>query len=245
MASHIGIDIGGSSIKAARVGAGGELVSERLSVPTPPGAGPEAVAGAVAELARQLGGGPLGIAFPGVVVGGRTLTAANVSRAWLGLDAAALFSEACGAPAALLNDADAAALAEAHYGAARGEGGTALVLTFGTGIGSGLLRGGVLVPNTELGHLWLRRGQEAEHWAAARVKTEAGLSWPAWAERASEVLAELEALLWPDLLVIGGGLSADSAEWLPLLRSRAPVRAAELGNDAGIIGAALWAAQGR
>lgn len=240
----LGVDIGGSSIKAARVEPRtGRLLSACLSVPTPPGGAPGAVAAAVAALSEQLGGGPLGVAFPGVVVGGRTRTAANVGRAWLGLDAAALLSEACGAPVALLNDADAAALAEARFGAARGERGTVLVLTFGTGIGSGLLRGGCLVPNTELGHLHLGRGQEAEAWAAARVKTEQGLSWPQWAARANGVIAELEALLWPDLLVIGGGLSGDSAPWLPLLHSRAPLCPAALGADAGVVGAALWGAQ--
>lgn len=222
----LGVDIGGSSVKAARVDLqSGRRLSERLSVPTPPGGEPGEVAAAVAGLCGQLSGreaggreaggseggsGPLGVAFPGVVVGGRTLTAANVGRAWLGLDAAAL--------------------AEARFGAARGHWGTALVLTFGTGIGSGLLRGGCLVPNTELGHLRLERGQEAEAWAAARVKTAQGLSWPQWAARANRVIAELEALLWPDLLVIGGGLSGDSARWLPLLQSRAPLRPAAPGG---------------
>ncbi len=238
-----GIDIGGTGIKAAPVDLRtGETRGAPLTVPTPQPATPEAVAAAAAGLVDRAGWtGPVGVTLPSVVRAGITHTAANIAPSWLGVDAAHLFSRTLDdRPVRLLNDADAAGLAEARFGAAAGHDGVVLMLTFGTGIGSALLAAGVLVPNTELGHLMVD-GVAAEHRASAVRRGRDQMSWPAWAAEVSRVLKEYERLLWPDLIVAGGGISAEADRWLPLLTNRTPVVAAMLENTAGIVGAAMAA----
>ena len=253
MTAVFGVDIGGSGIKGAPVDlARGALTQERYKVLTPQPSEPEAVVAAVREVVRHFDHrGPVGLTFPGVVVGGHTRTAANVDRGWIGLDAARLFREALDLPATVLNDADAAALAdiseaglaETVHGAGRGEPGVVLVLTFGTGIGSALFVDGTLVPNTELGHLELR-GKDAERRASSAAKERHDLSWEQWAERVDEYLDLVEMLFSPQLVVIGGGVSRKHERFLPLLRDReARVVPAALRNDAGIVGAAMAAAR--
>lgn len=233
----LGIDIGGSGIKGAPVDTeAGRLIEERLRVPTPQPSGPGEVAEAVAEIVEHFGWtGPVGVTFPGVVVDGVVRSAANVDRSWIGEDAAALFGGA-----SVLNDADAAGVAEMTFGCGREERGTVLVLTFGTGIGSALFADGTLVPNTELGHLELH-GKDAEHRASARAREEHELSWDQWAERVQEYLEHVEMLFSPSLIVIGGGASKKADKFLPHITIRTPVVPAALQNEAGIIGAALAA----
>ncbi|MFF2548985.1 polyphosphate--glucose phosphotransferase [Kitasatospora sp. NPDC058063] len=245
MTAVFGVDIGGSGIKGAPVDlARGTLAEERHKVLTPQPSAPGAVVDAVCEVVRHFGHqGPVGLTFPGVVVDGRTRTAANVDKGWIGLDAAGLFREALGMPATVLNDADAAGLAELTHGAGRAEPGVVLVLTFGTGIGSALFVDGTLVPNTELGHLELR-GKDAERRASSAAKERHGLNWEQWAGRVDEYLDLVEGLFSPRLIVIGGGVSRKHEKFLPLLKDReARVVPAELRNDAGIVGAAMAAAR--
>ncbi|WP_043614304.1 polyphosphate--glucose phosphotransferase [Nonomuraea candida] len=234
----LGIDIGGTGIKGAPVDTRtGELLEERLRVPTPQPSSPETVAEVVASIAGHFGwNGPVGVTFPGVVVDGVVKTAANVDHAWVGVDAARLFGGAT-----VLNDADAAGLAEVRFGRGRGQRGTVLVLTFGTGIGSALFTDGVLLPNTELGHLRLH-GRDAEHRASARAREEHELSWEEWAERVEEYLRYVEMLFTPSLIVVGGGASKKAHKFLPHIRLDTPVAPAALQNQAGIIGAAHAAA---
>jgi polyphosphate glucokinase len=237
----LGIDIGGSGIKAAPVDvATGTLTLPRVKVPTPHPALPDAVTAAVRGLVAGFSWtGPAGITFPGVVTDGTIRTAANLEPDWIGQDGRALFGEATGLDVTLLNDADAAGLAEMRFGAGAGEQGTVLVLTFGTGIGSALFIGGVLVPNTELGHIEIR-GRDAEKRASERARELHDLSWGKWAGRVDEYLHHLEALLSPDLFIIGGGISRRSDKFLPLLTGlRARLVPAALHNDAGIVGAAM------
>ncbi|MEV4431764.1 polyphosphate--glucose phosphotransferase [Streptomyces sp. NPDC049555] len=240
-----GVDIGGSGIKGAPVDpVRGELVQERFKVLTPHPATPQAVAEGVRQVVGHFGrpGGPVGVTFPGVVVDGRTRTAANVDKSWVGTDAAALLGEALGVPVAVLNDADAAGLAEMTHGAGKGRTGTVVVLTFGTGIGSALFSGGRLVPNTELGHLELQ-GHDAETRASTRAKEEEDLTWGRWAKRVGRYLAHVEMLLSPELFVIGGGVSRKAEKFLPLIEGvSAEVVPARLQNNAGIVGAAMAAA---
>ncbi|GAA5511476.1 polyphosphate glucokinase [Deinococcus carri] len=246
MSVILGIDIGGSGIKGAPVDTDtGKLVAERWRIPTPEGAQPDAVKDVVAELVRHFGHeGPVGVTFPGIVQHGKTLSAANVDRGWIGLDADALFTQATGRDVHLINDADAAGLAEARFGAGAGVPGVVLVLTFGTGIGSALIHNGVLVPNTELGHLWLRGDREAEAWASARAREQEDLSWKDWAKRASKYLQHLELLFSPDLFIIGGGISKKADKWQPHIETgRTPLVPAALQNEAGIVGAAMNAAR--
>ncbi|TYB68372.1 ROK family protein [Nonomuraea sp. PA05] len=234
----LGIDIGGSGIKGAPVDTeAGELLEERLRIPTPQPSSPDEVAGVVESISRHFGWtGPIGVTFPGVVVNGVIKTAANVDRSWVGVDAAHLFGGAT-----VLNDADAAGLAEVRFGEGRDRRGTVLVLTFGTGIGSALFVDGVLVPNTELGHLELN-GKEAEHHASDRAREKHDLSWEKWAERVEEYLRHVEMLFSPSLIVIGGGVSKKASKFLPHVRLDTPVVPAALQNQAGIIGAAHAAA---
>ncbi|MFD0259443.1 polyphosphate--glucose phosphotransferase [Kitasatospora indigofera] len=244
-ANVFGVDIGGSGIKGAPVDLGrGVLAEERHKVLTPRPASPEAVVAAVCEVVRHFGHqGPVGLTFPGVVVGGHTRTAANVDKGWIGLDAEGLFREALDLPATLLNDADAAGLAETAHGAGKARDGVVLVLTFGTGIGSALFVDGVLVPNTELGHLELR-GKDAERRASSAAKERHELSWEQWSVRVDEYLDLVEGLFSPQLIIIGGGVSRKHDKFLPLLKKReAEVVPAELRNDAGIVGAAMAAAK--
>jgi polyphosphate glucokinase len=239
----LGIDIGGSGIKAAPVDvASGSLTAPRVKVLTPRPAKPAAVVDAVKGLVADFGwSGPAGITFPGVVTGGVTLTAANLDPAWIGVDAQALFGRATGLDLAILNDADAAGLAEMKFGAGAGERGTVLMLTFGTGIGSALFSDGRLVPNTEFGHIEIN-GKDAEERASERAREEHDLSWAKWAGRVAEYLGRMEALVWPDLFIIGGGISRRADRFVPLLTGvRARVVPAALHNDAGIVGAAMAA----
>jgi polyphosphate glucokinase len=238
--SVLGIDIGGSGIKGAPVNlVEGRLATARHKLLTPQPATPEAVLASVVELAGQFElRGSVGVAVPAVVKHGVTQTAANIDPAWVGCNVGHLLYEALGRPVAVLNDADAAGLAEMRFGAGQGQRGTVVMLTLGTGIGSAVFVDGALVPNTEFGHMDIR-GKEAEHRAAAQVRKNERLSWEKWAARVSEVLVVIERLLWPDLYIIGGGVSRKHDRFLPLLQCRTPVVAAELGNDAGIVGAAL------
>ena len=240
----LGIDIGGSGIKAAPVDVtNGALSAPRVKVATPRPALPDPIAEAVKGLVAGFGWtGPAGIAFPGVVIGGVTHTAANLDPAWIGLDARALFAKATGLTVCMLNDADAAGTAEMKFGAAAGQDGTVLLLTFGTGIGSALFTDGVLVPNTEFGHIEIH-GKDAEERASERARELHDLSWGKWAGRVDDYLTHVEALVSPSLFIIGGGISRKSDRFLPLLTSvRAKIVPAALHNDAGIVGAAMAAA---
>ncbi|QNP65086.1 polyphosphate--glucose phosphotransferase [Streptomyces genisteinicus] len=240
-----GVDIGGSGIKGAPVDLErGDLAEERHKVLTPHPATPDAVADGVAEVVGHFGWtGPVGITFPGVVTGGITRTAANVDKGWIDKDAARLLGDRIGgAPVTLLNDADAAGVAEMTFGAGRGRKGTVILLTFGTGIGSALFTDGRLVPNTELGHLELH-GHDAEKRASTKAKEDADLSWSHWARRVQKYLAHVEMLFSPELFVIGGGVSRKAEKFLPLIEDiRAEIVPAELQNNAGIVGAAMAAA---
>jgi polyphosphate glucokinase len=238
----LGIDIGGTGIKAAPVDlATGTLVAERIKIATPQPALPDAIADVLRDLVKEFSWtGPAGITFPGVVVGGTTLTAHNLDPAWVGLDARALFAKATGLDVRVLNDADAAGVAEMKFGAGAGEPGTVVMLTFGTGIGSALFHDGILVPNTEFGHIEIH-GQDAETRASQRAKELQDLSWGKWAGRVDEYMDHLEAVLAPDLFIVGGGISRKADKFLPLLTLRARVVAAAMHNDAGIVGAAMAA----
>ncbi|GGK90454.1 polyphosphate glucokinase [Sphaerisporangium melleum] len=239
----LGIDIGGSGIKGAPVDTvAGALTQERLRIPTPVPSAPDAVAEVVRQIAEHFAWtGPVGVTFPGVVVEGQTRTAANVDRGWIGLDARGLFSRATGLPVAVLNDADAAGVAEARFGAGLGRRGLVLVLTFGTGIGSALIMDGVLVPNTEFGHIEID-GHEAEHRASDHAREKHDLGWEEWAKRVQKYLEHMRALLSPSLIVIGGGVSKKADKFLHHIDlPGTPVVPARLLNEAGIIGAALAA----
>lgn len=238
-----GVDIGGSGIKAALVDTdAGELVSERLRVATPSKRDPAGIAEVVRGLVAELGGeGTVGLGMPAVITNGRARTAANIDESWIGTDVAALFTEATGRPCLVANDADVAGVAEMAHGAGKGRAGVVLLLTLGTGIGSGLFVDGRLVPNTELGHIEVR-GKEGERRAAASVRDTKKLSWADWAARLDEYIDTVERLVWPDLIILGGGVTKEPAKFVPLLDSRAPIVVARFRNSAGIIGAALLAA---
>jgi polyphosphate glucokinase len=235
-----GVDIGGTGIKAGPVDLDtGTLAAPRVRVPTPPGAEPESVCAVVGRLVADAGWtGPIGVAFPAVVQHGVALTAANIDRRWIGTDVAAAVSAVTGRPATVLNDADAAGLAEMRHGAGRGVPGVVVTLTLGTGIGSGLFADGRLVPNTEFGHLEID-GHDAETRASEAAREREGLTRAQWARRLEHYLRRLDALLWPDLVVLGGGGSRRGDQWLPLLDVRPAVVLATLRNAAGIVGAAL------
>ncbi|WP_424530257.1 polyphosphate--glucose phosphotransferase [Sphaerisporangium viridialbum] len=239
----LGIDIGGSGIKGAPVDTvAGTLLEERLRIPTPSPSAPGPVAEVVREIAEHFSWtGPVGITYPGVVVDGVTRTAANVDRAWIGLDARKLFADTTGLDVTVLNDADAAGVAEATFGAGRDRRGLVVMLTFGTGIGSALIMDGVLVPNTEFGHIEIK-GHEAEHRASDHAREAHDLSWDKWAHRVQEYLEQIQALLSPSLIVIGGGVSRKADKFLPHIElTGTPLVPALLQNEAGIIGAALAA----
>jgi polyphosphate glucokinase len=221
----------------------GELLTERQRVPTPQPATPKAVGKVVGELCAQAGGPRLvGTTFPAIIQHGVARSAANVDHAWIGTDVDKIFTEASGADVYVLNDADAAGLAEVRFGAARGVNGLVIVLTFGTGIGSGIFVDGRLVPNTELGHLELD-GKDAERRAAASARERENLSFEEWAKRVNRYLQHVEALFTPDLFVLGGGVSKRSEKWVPLLDVKTPIRIAQLLNNAGIVGAAIAAVE--
>ena len=240
--TFVGIDVGGSAIKAALVDVeAGQLRSDVVRCPTPQPSSPLALIECFAQLLQPLPGNvPIGFAMPSVVQQGITRTAANIDSAWVDFDCAAAAQQRLQRPVALVNDADAAGLAEMRWGAGQGEQGVVMMLTFGTGIGSALFCDGVLVPNTELGHLELD-GFEAEHRASARIRTQEQLSWPAWADRVNDYLAHVHALFWPDLFILGGAISENFDQFAPLLQCRAPVRAAQFTGQSGIVGAALAA----
>lgn len=242
MTTRLGIDIGGTGIKAAPVDlATGTLLAPRERILTPKPATPAAVAEVVAQLARHFDWtGPIGAAFPAVVKGGLVHTAANVDESWVDADAGEVFSKAAGVPVTVVNDADAAGMAEVAFGAAKGRTDTVVMLTLGTGIGSAVFTNGQLVPNTELGHLKIR-GKDAELRASEIARERDGLSWKQWAKRLNEYLGHLEALLWPDLIVVGGGVSKQADKFLPRLKTTAEIVPARLLNEAGIVGAAAAA----
>jgi polyphosphate glucokinase len=240
-----GVDIGGSGIKGAPADLDrGELAQERHKVLTPQPSEPQAVVKAVQEVVGHFDWkGPVGLTFPGVVVDGHTRTAANVDKGWVDLDAGALFAEALSLPVAVVNDADAAGMAEVAYGAGKGRKGVVLLLTLGTGIGSALFIDGVLVPNTELGHLELH-GKDAEKHASSAAKEHHDWSWGQWAEHLDDYFAQVEQLFSPQLIIIGGGVSRKADKFLPLLKPlRAEIVPAQLQNDAGIVGAAMAASR--
>jgi polyphosphate glucokinase len=240
----LGIDIGGSGVKGAPVDTTlGELLAERVRVPTPQPSDVTSVVEAVAEVAGQFDDfDRVGVTFPGVVVDGITRTAANVDKSWLDAPAAGVFSDRLGKPVTVLNDADAAGVAEVAFGAGRGQSGLIMMLTFGTGIGSALFLDGVLIPNTELGHLELD-GKDAEVRASDRAREVEEMSWEKWAERVEAYLRHVEMLLSPRLFIIGGGVSKKSDRFFPLIDIRTPMVPATLLNNAGIIGAAVTAEQ--
>lgn len=240
-----GIDIGGSGIKAATVDLdSGAFIGERLKITTPKPATPEAVADTVAEIIDQAGWeGPVGITLPSVVKDQIALSAANIDKSWIGTNVHELFHRHLGArEVSVLNDADAAGLAEATFGDPKAREGAVIFLTFGTGIGSAFLIDGELYPNTELGHLEVN-GKEAEHRASSAVKERKGLSYKKWAKQVSKVLLEYERLFSPQLFVVGGGISREHEQWVPLLTSNVEVLPARLRNRAGIVGAAMAVAK--
>jgi polyphosphate glucokinase len=240
----LGIDIGGSGIKGAPVDVvTGTLLTERFRIPTPQPATPQAVAEVVGQVARHFDlNKPIGCTFPAVIKQGVARTAANVDKSWIGTNAQALFEASTGCPAIVLNDADAAGIAEMQFGAGKGEMGVVLMITVGTGIGSALFLDGRLVPNTELGHMEIR-GKEAEHRASDRVREQKKLSWDEFANRLDEVLDRMHALLWPDLIIVGGGVSKKHEKYFPQFTPMTRIVPAQLLNNAGIVGAALAAAQ--
>lgn len=247
MTVALGIDIGGTGIKGALVDVDtGQLVSERIKLDTPDGGLPEAIAATVVELIAAIGsdadGVPVGVCFPAVVRHGTTMSAANVSDEWIGLKAEAFFEKHLGRDIVFVNDADAAGVAEARYGAAKGRDGLIILTTLGTGIGTALIYNGVLVPNSELGHLEMN-GKDSEKQASYAAKEKKELSWEKWAERLQQYYTMIEFLFSPDLIIVGGGVSKNHDDFLPLLKLTAPIIPAELRNNAGIVGAAALAVQ--
>jgi len=242
MADHVlGIDIGGSGMKAGEVDTTrGEMVSERYRIPTPKPAEPGAMAEVVAQLTAHFSWtGPVGVGFPGVIQHGVVRTAANLDKSWVDVDGDAIFTEASGCDVVMINDADAAGLAEVRYGAGEGVAGVVIMVTLGTGIGSAIFVDGTLVPNTEFGHLMMD-GEIAEDRASARAREERGLSMKKWGRELEKYLQELERLFWPDLFIVGGGISKQFDEFVGHLDDvRTPITVAEQRNHAGVIGAAL------
>jgi polyphosphate glucokinase len=247
----IGVDVGGSGIKAAVVDVDtGQLVSERLRVPTPTPSSPDLVSASISRLVRRLvtASGlepdrPVGVGLPGVAMDGRLLTAANIDPAWIGYPIADKLNRALKRDVRIVNDADAAGIAEMRFGGGKGQPGVVIFLTLGTGVGSGVFVDGKLVPNTEFGQMEIR-GRPAERRSAAAARVRRGLSWKAWAADLDEHLGRIEDLMWPRLMILGGGVSKNADKFIPRLQRRAPVVAAQLRNDAGIIGAAIVAALG-
>jgi polyphosphate glucokinase len=236
----LGIDIGGSGIKGAPVDtSSGRLLTERFRIPTPQPATPAAMIDIAAQIVRHFAwSGPIGCGFPAVIRGGKVHTAANIDPSWIGVPIEDELAQVIGTPVKVLNDADAAGMAEMRWGAGQDRMGVVLILTFGTGIGSALFTDGHLVPNTEFGHIEIR-GREGEARASDAVRERKRLSWKRWAKRVNEYLDRMERLVWPDLIIVGGGASADAAKFLPLLETRAELVPAQMRNNAGIAGAAL------
>lgn len=265
----IGVDVGGSGIKAALVDVqSGQLLTNRIRVPTPMPSTPASVTRTIGRLVKRtleaaaagragddageadrppidpelLAGVPVGVGMPSVVIDGVTRSAANIDGGWVDYDADAALTKALGRSVVMINDADAAGVAEMRFGAGVGQDGVVFVLTLGTGVGSGMFNDGTLVPNTELGHMEIR-GRDAERRSASSAKTRRGLSWKAWAQDLDEHLLAIEKLFSPKLLILGGGVSKSADKFVPRLTVRVPVVAAQLRNDAGIVGAAMAAAE--
>jgi len=239
----LGIDIGGSGIKGAPVDLEtGEIVTERYRLPTPVKAKPDDVAEVLTEIVQHFNWkGPVGVGFPAVIRHGIAHTAANVHKSWIGTNAEELFTSHAGVPTFVLNDADAAGLAEMRFGIGRERSrGVVILITLGTGLGTAIFVDGKLVPNTELGHLVIR-GKDAERRASDAARQRKELSWEQWSERLDEYLLYLEKLFWPDLFILGGGISKQSHKYVPLLHLQTEVAIASLLNQAGIVGAALYA----
>jgi polyphosphate glucokinase len=247
----IGIDVGGSGIKAAVVDIeSGRFRSDRLRVPTPQPATPEAVSDSMVRLIRRLAkatgigdGAPVGVGLPGVAIDGRLQTAANIDPGWVDYPIAEKLGAVLKRRVSIVNDADAAGIAEMRFGQGAGRRGVVIFLTLGTGVGSGVFNDGVLVPNTEFGQMEIR-GRPAERRSASAARVRRGLSWKAWAQDLDEHLQRIEDLMWPSLFIIGGGVSKNGDKFIPRLQRRTPIVAASLRNDAGIIGAAIVAAEG-
>ena len=240
----LGIDVGGSGIKGAPVDTeSGELVRERIRIKTPRPAKPKAVINTIAELVNQFEySGPLGVGFPAVILDGIVMSAANVDYRWINYPGVEGISKAVGQPVALVNDADAAGIAEMTFGAGRDQMGVVMILTLGTGIGSALFIDGKLVPNSELGHMYLRnRKIDAEDYASDRIRVKKKLTWKAWAGRLDNYLHYIETLFSPNLIILGGGVSKKHNKFIPRLTVRTEVVPAELLNEAGIVGAAMAA----
>jgi polyphosphate glucokinase len=247
----IGVDVGGSGIKAAVVDVdAGRFQSERLRVPTPDPSTPEAVIATIGRLTKRLAkasgvpaGIPVGVGLPGVTMEGTLKFAGNIDPTWIGFPVEERLRKATGRPVSIVNDADAAGIAEMRFGIGRNEPGVVIFLTLGTGVGSGVFVDGILVPNTEFGQLEIR-GRPAERRSAAVARIRRGLSWKAWAQDLDEHLDRIDKLMWPNLMILGGGVSKQSDKFIPRLTVRCPVVAATLRNDAGIIGAAIVATEG-
>jgi len=239
----LGIDVGGSGIKGAPVDLEtGQLIADRLRIETPEGAEPDPVAAVIAEIAKNFDWkGPIGIGFPAPIKNGVALMAANISEKWIGVNADDLLTKATGCDCTMINDADAAGLAEMKFGAGKDHQGTVIMLTLGTGIGTAIFHRGNLLPNAEFGHLDIN-GKDAEHRASDAVRQSEDLSWKKYAKRLNRFMAEMEKLFWPDLFIIGGGISKKSEKYVPLLEIKTPVVPAQFLNEAGIVGAALAAA---
>ncbi len=244
----IGVDVGGSGIKAAVVDIdSGSLVSDRLRVATPDPSTPDKVIASIGRLVRRLAksGGlspstPLGVGVPGVTIGDRVLTAANIDAEWVDYPVVERLNRALGRPVAIVNDADAAGIAEMRFGMGKDQPGVVIFLTLGTGVGSGVFVDGTLVPNTEFGQMEIR-GRPAERRSAAAARVRRGLSWKAWSSDLDEHLHAIDELMWPNLMILGGGVSKNADKFIPRLTQRCPVVPAQLRNDAGIIGAAIVA----
>ncbi|MBU8813020.1 ROK family protein [Mycolicibacterium goodii] len=238
-----GVDVGGSGVKGGIVDLDtGQLIGERFKLPTPQPSTPDSVAKTIAEVVEKFGWeGGLGVTYPGVVTDGIVQTAANVDKGWIGTNAQEVIGAALGGrKVTVLNDADAAGLAEEKFGAGKDNTGVIVLLTFGTGIGSAVIHNGVLLPNTEFGHLEVG-GKEAEHRAASSIKEAKDWSYERWTKEVTKVLIAVENAIWPDLFIAGGGISRKADKWIPLLQNRTPVVAAALQNEAGIVGAAMAA----
>ncbi len=241
----LGIDVGGSGIKGAPVDTKtGKLLAERIRIKTPKKAEPQPVADVVAEIAKAFDWkGPIGIGFPAPIKGGVALMAANVSSKWVGNNADELFTKTTGCDCTMINDADAAGLAEMKFGAGKGQHGTVIMITLGTGIGTAIFYHGNLLPNAEFGHLDMN-GKDAEHRASDAVRQREELTWKKYAKRLNKYLTAMDKLFWPDLFIIGGGISKESEKYIPLLKLETPIVPAQFLNEAGIVGAALAARKG-
>jgi polyphosphate glucokinase len=238
----IGVDVGGSGIKGALVDVHTGNAQGRIRLETPQPATPDAIATTVAEVVKRLEcDGPIGCTLPAVVTGGTVRTAAHIDPSWIGTNAGALLSRATGRSCVVINDADAAGVGEARFGAAAGRRGVVMMVTVGTGLGTALLNDGELVPNSELGHLEVN-GRIADVWASDAAREKKQLSWKVWAARLDEYLTNLHALLWPELIVLGGGIVKNADKFIDRLDPGCEIRVAELGNLAGIVGAAMVAA---